>query len=301
MNEDARSTPFGRLLRQRRNQRNVTQERLAYRADLSPRHVSFLETGRSNPSRTSVLALARALDLPLRDRNALLTAAGFAPVYPNRDPLASESSHLRSLFSFLLRRHEPYPAFVVDRTWTVHMHNRAATGLLAWLLDEELDEPGGAGSGNQVSGGADAQPPSGSSSRDGGSRRLAGTNLLRILFDPRRLRPLTVNFEDVGRYLWDRLEEEIAVRPDDESLRDLKRQLETYGPRPEGVPDVPEGNRLPALPVHLRKDGQDLRLLSFLLTVAAPREVGVEEIRMETFLAADDESEAVLQEDIGLL
>lgn len=176
---------------------------MAARADLSTRHVSFLETGRSNPSRESVLALSRALDLPLRDRNTLLRAAGFTAAYPERDLLA-EDSHVRSLFEFLLRRHEPFPAFVIDHAWTVEMHNRAAAGMLAWLLDGDL--PGGAG--------PKANGDAGATDGARGFSRLAGCN--------------------------------------------------------------------------------QLRLLSFLMTVAAPREVGLQEIRVETFLPADEESAELL-------
>lgn len=256
-------TPFGRLLRRRRKRHGLTQERLAARADLSTRHVSFLETGRSNPSRDSVLALSRALDLPLRDRNTLLRAAGLPAVYPNRDLLA-EDSHVRSLFEFLLRRHEPFPAYVIDHAWTVKMHNRAGVTLLDWLLEQEASA-------------------------------LAGTNQLRVLFDPEGLRPLTVNFEAVGRFLLDRLEEEIALRPEDDELEELRRELEGYGPVPVSDPGRQPRDPVPALPIHLRKDGTDLRLLSFLMTVAAPREVGLQEIRMETFLPADEESAALLK------
>lgn len=274
MSEDDGATPFGRLLRRWRDRRSVTQERLAYRADLSPRHVSFLETGRSNPSRESVLSLSRALDLPLRDRNALLRAAGFAAAYPERDPLADEENgHLRSLFRFLLERHEPCPAFVADRAWNVRMHNRAGLRLLCWLLEDEA----------------------GNGAEDG----LAGLNLLRVLFDPDAVRPCTVNFDEVGRFLWDRLEERIALRPDDGELSELRRDLAELGPVPEGSSEPESALGEPALPIHLRKDGTDLRLLSFLMSVSAPREVGLQEIHIETFLPADGESEAVLREKCG--
>lgn len=284
MNRDDDGTPFGRLLRQRRTRSNVTQERMAARADLSTRHVSFLETGRSNPSRESVLALSRALDLPLRDRNTLLRAAGFTAAYPERDLLA-EDSHVRSLFEFLLHRHEPFPAFVIDHAWTVEMHNRAAVGMLAWLLDGDL--PGSAGpKENGDAGAADGAH---------GSSRLAGCNQLRLLFDPQRLRPLTVNFTAVARFLLDRLEEEIALRSGDRKLEGLRRELEGYGTMPAADPGRRPPDEMPALPIHLRKDGRDLRLLSFLMTVAAPREVGLQEIRMETFLPADEESAELLE------
>lgn len=281
MGESSDGTAFGRLLRRRRKQRGVTQERLAYRADLSARHVSFLETGRSDPSRDSALAVARALELPLRDRNALLRAAGFAAVYPEGDALAPEASHLRSLFAFLLRRHEPYPAFVVDRAWTVRMHNRAAAELLTWLLGLGIEPP-----------------DDGDRERedDGADGPLVGANLLRVLFDPERLRPLTVNFDEVGRFLWSRLEEEIALRPDDGELEALRRELESYGPVPDAAPETPTEDGAPALAVHLRKDGVDLRMLSFLMSVAAPRAVGAQEVRMETFLPADEATGERLRE-----
>ena len=292
MNEPSAGTAFGRLLRRRRRQRNVTQEELAYRADLSSRHVSFLETGRSDPSRDSLLAIARALDLPLRDRNALLRVAGFAPAHPERDLLVAEGSHIRSLFGFLLERHEPYPAFVLDRTWTVRMHNRAATHLLSWLLDAP------ASARRTKPGGGDTEPEGSGPA----GRPLAGVNLLRVLFDPDGLRPLAVNFEQVGRYLRDRLDERIALWPDDDGLVTLREQLDGLGPLPDGgpdpIPDPPAEGDFPALPIHLRKDGTDLRMLSFLMSVAAPREAGMHGARMETFLPADGESDEVIR-DLG--
>lgn len=271
---EEQGTAFGELLRKRRRQRNLTQERLAARADLSARHVSFLETGRSDPSRASVLALSRALDLTLRDRNLLLRSAGFAAVYPERDLLGREGSHLRSMFSFLLARHEPFPAFVWDRAWTVRLHNDAAVKVLGWLLE---DREGTAESGDHGS--------------------LVGTNLLDIFFDPDRLRPLVVNFEAAGRFLWERLEEQIALDPASEELRALRGRIEDYGPVPplEALPEAELRGDAPALSMHLRKDGTDIRLFSFLVTVAAPQVVALQEVRMETLLPADEESERVLR------
>ena len=274
MTGEERGTAFGQLLRKRRRQRNLTQERLAARADLSARHVSFLETGRSDPSRASVLALSRALDLTLRDRNLLLRSAGFAAVYPERDLLDQNGSHLRSLFSFLLDRHEPYPGFVWDRAWTVRMHNEAAVRLLAWLLENPESTP-----------------------KDEERGALEGTNLLDVFFDPDRLRPLVVNFDAAGRFLWERLEEQIALDPTSEDLRALRDRIEAYGPVPplEALPEAELRGDAPALSIHLRKDGTDLRLFSFLVTVAAPQVVALQEVRMETLFPADQESEQVLR------
>ncbi|MDX1578749.1 MAG: helix-turn-helix domain-containing protein [Gemmatimonadota bacterium] len=274
MHGESQRSAFGKLLRKRRRQRNLTQERLAARADLSARHVSFLETGRSDPSRASVLALSRALDLTLRDRNLLLRSAGFAAVYPERDILDREGSHLRSMFSFLLARHEPFPGFVWDRAWTVRMHNDAAVKVLGWLLGD----PGGTAESEERA-------------------SLVGTNLLDVFFDPARLRPLVENFEAAGRFLWERLEEQIALDPASEELRALRGRIEEYGPIPplEALPEAELRADAPALSIHLRKDGTDLRLFSFLVTVAAPQVVSLQEVRMETLLPADEESERVLR------
>lgn len=297
---DDDGTPFGRLLRRRRVRHEMTQERLAARADLSTRHVSFLETGRSNPSRESVLAISQALDLPLRERNTLLRAAGLPAAYPERDPLR-EDSHVRSLFEFLLRRHEPFPAYVIDHRWTVELHNRAAVTVLDWLLDGELPEPVGREASETAgpAGGAEAGVDGNGAGPDRSRGRLVGSNQLRMLFDPERLRPLTVNFEDVGQFLLDRLEEEIALHPDDPELERLRVDLEEYGPAPITDPGRRRPDEMPALPIHLRKEGTDLRLLSFLVTVAAPREVGLQELRMETFLPADGQSGELLERLAG--
>lgn len=268
MSQYPTETIFGRLLRQRRQERELTQERLAADAGLSTRHVSFLETGRSNPSRQSVLALAEAMDIPLRDRNRLLRAAGFSAVYPERDPLARLDSHVRSLFGFLLERHEPYPAYVVDHTWTVQMHNGPGVDLLEWLLDEDL-------------------------------AALEDSNHLRLLFDPDGIRPYVANFEQVARFLWDRLAEEIVLHPEDESLEELRRELRALGTVPDPLPDVPESDGPPALPIHLRRDGVDLRLLSFLVTMAAPRDPALQDLRIETFVPADEASDELLRAVIG--
>lgn len=269
MHENSVDTGFGTLLRDRRTSRDLTQEQLSFRADLSTRHISFLETGRSRPSRESVLALAEALALPLRDRNLMLESAGFAAAYPDRELTDPERSHLRSLLSFVLERHEPYPCYVVDRCWNVEMHNEAGGRTLMWLIGE----------------GADADD----------------VNLLRLLFDPDGLRPCTVNFEEVASSLLARLERESAARPGDDELRALLEELRRMAPatslestpRDTGNFDPSEA---PVLPIHLRHDGIDLRLFSMIMAVGTPRDVTVEELRVETFFPADPESEELLRE-----
>jgi len=140
-----------------------------------------------------------------------------------------------------------------------------------------------------ISGGEDSSEPGRTPDR------LVGSNQLRLLFHPEGIRPLTVNFDAVGRFLLDRLEEEIALHPDDRGLEALRRDLEGYGPVPDPDSARQPADEMPALPIHLRKEGTDLRLLSFLVTVAAPREVGLQETRMETFLPADEQSGQLLE------
>src|SRR3982750_678263 len=131
-------TPLGPLLRSWRAERRMSQLELSMRSGLSARHLSFLETGRSQPSRQALAAIAEALDVPLRERNRLFEAAGYAPAY-RQTPLASdEMAHIRSLLTFILQRHEPYGAVVLDRYWDIVMSNAAAGHGLRTFSDPSL-------------------------------------------------------------------------------------------------------------------------------------------------------------------
>src|SRR5215470_11603617 len=136
-NRAARPT-LGELLREWRAARGVSQLELALRAGFSSRHVSFIETGRTQASRQSVLILAEALDVPLRERNRLLEAAGYAHVYRHTPLSGDEMSHLRGVLQFLLERHEPYAAIVLDRYSNCLMGNRASACMVAALVDDSL-------------------------------------------------------------------------------------------------------------------------------------------------------------------
>lgn len=132
------STPFGEALRQWRRQKGLSQLELSLQAQTSPRHVSFLETGRSRPGREMVLRLADTMDLPLRERNALLRHAGFGPAYPERSLDAAELAPYRDIVRRMLCQHEPFPAFVIDRWWEVLETNRGAQALLPPLGDTDF-------------------------------------------------------------------------------------------------------------------------------------------------------------------
>jgi transcriptional regulator with XRE-family HTH domain len=249
------------LLRQWRAARGVSQLELALRAGFSSRHVSFVETGRTQASRQTVLALAEALDVPLRERNRLLEAAGYARVYGHTPLAAAEMSHLRGVLQFLLERHEPYAALVLDRYSNCLLGNRAAGRMVAAFVDADLV--------------------------------TEHANHLRLVFHPRGARRWIVNWPDVSRHLLSRAERDFGEYEADEAgqaLLDELRGYETDRPaRSSGGPATPADL---LMPIHLRKHDLDLRLFSGIMTLGTPQDVTLQELRLETFFSADAESEA---------
>src|SRR3954463_4666079 len=196
----------GGLLRDWRQRRRLSQLDLAIEADVSARHLSFVETGRSRPSRELVLHLAEHLDVPLRERNALLLAAGYAPAYHQTPLDAAEMAPVRDAVAKILAGHDPYPAVVVDRRWDLVSANRAATAIMSEGVDPSL-----------------LAPPA---------------NALRLSLHPRGLAPRIVNFEEYGTHLINRLDREIAVSGDKELLA-LRDELCRY-PGVSAEPASPE-------------------------------------------------------------
>jgi transcriptional regulator with XRE-family HTH domain len=239
----------------------VSQLELALRAGFSSRHVSFVETGRTHASRQTVLTLAEALDVPLRERNRLLDAAGYAHVYEHTPLAAQEMSHLRGVLQFLLDRHEPYAAIVLDRYSNCLMGNRASARLIGALVDDSL------------------------------IREHA--NHLRLVFHPLGARRWIVNWEDVARHLLARAERDLGEPAPDTIALDLLAELRGYI---AGLsPRSPSGSTTPEdllLPIHIRKDDLDIRLFTTIMTLGTPQDVTLQELRLETFFPADAASEA---------
>ncbi len=255
----ASQTP-GPLLRALRHARRLTQEEVAHRAEISTRHLSFLESGRALPSHTMLLVLGSALDLPLRDRNTLLVAAGFAPVYrisPLEDPAMV---HVHHAITRLLAIHEPHPALLLDRSWNVLRLNSGAARVFAWC---GVDLPGGEG----------------------------GTlNALRVLLDPRfGLRERVVNFDALADAALARARTEADV---DRSLAPfLDELLALRGATPNGARRAIAEN-LVALPIHLRKGGRDLRYFTTLTTLGTPLDVTAQELRIEGYFPVDEATDS---------
>ncbi|MFI6501797.1 helix-turn-helix domain-containing protein [Nonomuraea typhae] len=247
-------TTVGEQLRQWRHRRRLSQLDLAIAADVSARHVSLVETGKSNPSADMVLRLAHQLGVPLRERNRLLLAAGFAPRYSERPLDWDGLSAAWEAVERVLRAHEPYPAVVLDRRWNIVMHNRALDPFLAEVAPELL------------------RPP---------------VNMVRLGLDPRGLAPRIVNLADVRTVLRTRIARQLDTAPDAE-LAALYEELLAPGPGDAGRSVAAEV----VIPMIFRFGGRELRLFSTITTFGTPLDITLDEIAIESYYPADAESAA---------
>lgn len=248
----------GRLLRDWRAARGKSQLDLAMEAGFSARHLSFIETGRTQPSRQALMVLAETLEVPLRERNRLLEAGGFAHVYRQTPLDADAMRHIRGVLQFILDRHTPYAAVVLDRYSTCVMGNAASERLVAAVADPSL-----------VS---------------------VHTNFLRMVFHPLGARRYIVNFDEVGRHLLDRAERELGSEHD-ATASALLAELRDYAG--DAVRQRSSGSLAGdlLLPIHIRTEQIELRLFSTIMTLGTPNDVTLQELRIETFFPADDASE----------
>ena len=245
----------GEMIRDWRLRRRMTQMDLALEAEISTRHLSFLETGRRAPSREMVLRLAEQLDAPLRARNAMLLAAGFAPAFAENALSAPQMDAVRSVVERLLTAHEPFPALAMDGRWNLVAANAAMTLLLTGV-DEVL-----------------LRPP---------------VNVARLALSPQGLAPRIENLGQWRSHLLERLTRQ-AEASDDDALADLAAELAglpgpSEAPRPAGAGD------LVAIPLRLRSEAGLLTFWSASLAFGGPQEVTVSELTLETFLPADAET-----------
>jgi transcriptional regulator with XRE-family HTH domain len=250
----------GVLLRQWRDVRGKTQLDLSFDAGVSQKHISFVESGRSTPSRQMLLDLAQALDVPLRERNDLLMAAGYAPLYSDHGLDAPVMQSIDKALQRMLRQHEPFPAIVMDRHWNVVMTNDAAPRLFNCFVDL--------------------------------AARPSPRNLLHLIFDPAGMRPFVANWPETARGLLGRVYREALGRVIDARTKALLEELSQYpGVKPEWRAPSP-GNVLPMIPLTLVKDGVTLKYFSMITTVGTPQTVTAEELRLECMFPADDKTES---------
>jgi transcriptional regulator with XRE-family HTH domain len=249
----------GSLLREWRRRRRLSQLELAAEAEISQRHLSFLESGRARPSRDMVLRLAEQLDIPLRERNRLLLAAGFAPRYGER-PLDDPSlAAAREAVRLVLKGHEPNPAIAIDRHWHLVDANAAVAPLLAEVRDPAL-----------------LRPP---------------VNVLRLSLHPGGLAPRIVNLHEWRGHLLERLRRQVDATGD-AVLAELERELRPY---PSGPRTQPLRETKPAAiahPLKLRAGRDVLTFISTTTVFGSPLDVTLSELAIESFFAADEETMA---------
>ena len=253
--------PVGELLRRWRGSRRLSQFELALESGISARHLSFVENGRSAPSRDTILRLAEELDLPLRERNHLLLAAGYAPVYSEAALDSPKMSAVRGAVRQLLTGHEPYPAVVVDRSWNLVDANESVA-LFTEGADSEL-----------------LAPPA---------------NVLRISLHPEGMAPRIANLGEWRAHLLGRLRRQVALTADPDLAR-LLNELRAYPcNQPEPEVDVPGPGDI-VVPLRIRHEGRELVFFSTVATFGTPLDVTVAELAIESFFPADPETAAILR------
>ena len=250
------STPLGDLLRQWRDTRGRSQLELAMDMGVSQRHISFIESGRSSPSRALLLGVANALDVPLRDRNALLLAAGYAPMYAEPAWDAAEMRVVHRALQRMLKQHEPYPALVMDRHWNVLMTNEAAPKFFGQFVDL--------------------------------GRYPKPRNLLRLMFDPQGLRPFVANWDAVAASLFQRVHREAVGGVLDDAMRALVDELLALPGGDVAWRGAEVSSGSPVVPIEFRRDGHVSSWFSMVTTVGTPQMVSAQELRVECMFPADE-------------
>jgi len=263
----ANGTAFGRLLRGWRGRRGFSQLDLALAARTTQRHLSFIESGRATPSRAMILRLAGTLNLPLRQQNALMLAAGYAPVWRERDLSTPDLAVVDSALDYMLAQHEPYPAFVVDRCWNLLRANRGAVNLTEFLI-----------------GAAPADSPS------------EPVNMAVALVSGDGLRPFIVNWREVVLYFVRGVQADARADGTAETadllarllaFPDVAALLETMPPEEE--------SQSPILPIHFFHKAKSLRLFTTIATLGTPRDVTLQEVRIEFFFPMDEPTAQTLR------
>jgi transcriptional regulator with XRE-family HTH domain len=264
--EELPQSVFGQLLRQWRARRRMSQLDLAVEAEISSRHLSFLETGRAQPSREMVVLLAEVLHVPLRDRNELLTIAGYAPLYHETGLDAPAMAHLHRALDFILHQQEPYPTLVLDRHWNVLKVNEGGARMQHYFLDPVAVAALG--------------PP----------------NAMRLMFHPQAFRPYIVNWEATAASLIQWLHRNAVNGLGDAETRGLLEELLSY-------PDVPHHWRtrdltaslVPFLAIHFRKYERNFQFFTTLTSLGTPYDITLQELRIESFFPADEATDIAMR------
>lgn len=259
---------FSELLRSWRVLRKVSQTELSHKAGVSQRHLSFLESGRSQPSRKMVLLLAEALNLLLREQNALLAAAGFANSYSEHKIDNAQLMYAQHALQTMLKCHEPYGALVLDRNWNILMMNDANLRIFSLFLDapEKLLQLGG-------------DKP----------------NIMRVVLHPDGLRPYIKNWQEFAGYFLLQLERELAANPFNRGAKSLLDEIKGYPDMPIEPGIKPDASQ-PFLPMVLAKGELELSFFNLISTFGTPQDVTLQELRIETFFPSNEVTESYIRQ-----
>ena len=256
---------FSDLLKSWRTKRRLSQLELALNSGVSQRHVSFLESGRAKPSREMILQLSEALDVPLRERNDLLLAAGYAPMFKARQIDDPQMAQVMAAVRMMLGNHEPFPAIAIDRCWNIRLANRPFEMLAAMMGDEIW-------------------------TRIGGSER----NLMQLFFHPNGLKPFISNWSTIAPVLWHRARRE-AEAIGGEDIRALLNALSQYQSA-ETLWAAEETTLVPVLPVEIAKDGARVSFFTVISTFGTAQDATADELRIESFFPADAWTEQMFRQ-----
>jgi transcriptional regulator with XRE-family HTH domain len=252
---------LGDLLKQWRGVRGRSQLDISVDTGISQRQISFIESGRSIPTRPTLMGIAQALEIPLRERNALLLAAGYAPLYSDPAWNSDEMKTVNKALERMIAQQEPYPAIVMDRYWNVLLTNAAAPRFFNCFIDM--------------------------------SARTSPRNMLHLMFDPKGMRPFIADWEALAKTLIQRVHREAVGHVVDQKTKDLVRDLLAY-PDVQSDWRAPERHSaLPMIPMSFVKDGAMMSYFSLVTTVGAPQTIAAQELRIEYMYPADDETEAL--------
>lgn len=255
---------FARMLREWRQRRRMSQLELALSSGVSQRHVSFLESGRARPSRNMILQLSEALDVPLRDRNDWLAAAGFAPAFRARPLDDPQMRMVMGAVRMMLKSAEPFPAIAIDRAWNIRMANRPFEAMAALIGGDTWTKVGG-----------------------------EHRNLMRLFFHPDGLRPYITNWPAIAPLLWQRAQREAEALGGEE----MKRVLAELAPLQDERTLQPgsESALVPVLPIDVEKDGLRVSLFTVIATFGTAQDVTADELRIESLFPADETTEQLFR------
>ncbi len=259
---------FPLLLKTWRQKRRLSQLELALSACVSQRHISFLESGRAKPSRSMILQLSETLEVPLRERNDWLTAAGFAPVFKARPLDDPQMNQVMNAVRMMLKNHEPFPAVAIDRAWNIRMAN-APFEMLNAMLGADLWQ------------------------RLGGMER----NLMRLFFHPNGIQPFVTNWRAIAPLLWHRAQREAEALGGQE-MKLVLTELNPYQDA-DTLWAAEDAALVPVLPLEIEKDGVRISLFTVIATFGTAQDVTADELRIESFFPADAATEKLFRAAAG--